>query len=189
MHWWRIWTVASTRDSAHQLTPAVGELHCYANITATQIFLHTPHPLLEPLLSTTTMPKSSKETEIQIQNAIDAYRHAENPKMTTIAREFQVPYASLRRRLQGVPSRSQHKPVNYTLNKHQEIALQGWIHQLDKSGCPHCSASWEMCKFLPPTEPSRPPNTTTQSWPKLGIPLHQTPSSWIQTPEAKAYWS
>ena len=29
----------STRDSAHQLTPAVGELHRYANITATQIFL------------------------------------------------------------------------------------------------------------------------------------------------------
>ena len=131
-----------TRDSAHQLTPAVGELHRYANITATQIFLHTPHPLLEPLLSTTTMPKSSKETEMQIQNAINAYRHAENPKMTTIACEFQVPYASLRQCLQGVPSRSQHKPVNYTLNKHQEIALQGWIHQLDKSGCPpHCSAS------------------------------------------------
>lgn len=30
----------------------VGELHQYAIITAMQIFLHTPHPLLNPLLST-----------------------------------------------------------------------------------------------------------------------------------------
>ena len=93
-----------------------------------QIFLHTPHALLNLLLSTTTMPKSSKEIEDRIQNAVNAYKHAETPKITNIAREFQVPYASLRRRVQGVPSRLQQKPVNYTLNKHQEMALQNWIY-------------------------------------------------------------
>ena len=86
---------STTRDSAHQLTPLVGELHRYAIITAMQIFLHTPHPLLNLLLSTTTMPKSSKEIEDRIQNAVNAYKHAENPKITNIACEFQVPYASL----------------------------------------------------------------------------------------------
>ena len=41
----------------------------------------------------------SKSIEIQTQKAIDAYRHAEKPKITQIAREFNVPYPRLRRRL------------------------------------------------------------------------------------------
>ena len=133
-----------------------------------QIFLHTPHPLLNLLLSTTTMPKSSKEIEDRIQNAVNAYKHAENPKITNIAREFQVPYASLRRRVQGVPSRLQQKPVNYTLNKHQEMALQNWIHQLDKSGCPPTAQQVEKCanSFLERShsDPQTPPPKVGQNW-------------------------
>lgn len=64
------------------------------------------------------MPKSSEDIEEQIKNAIDAYRHAENPKISDIARKFQIPYYRLRRRFQGLRSRLQKQLVNYTLNKH-----------------------------------------------------------------------
>ena len=79
-----------------------------------------------------------------------------------------VPYASLRRRVQGVPSRLQQKPVNYTPNKHQEMALQNWIHQLDKSGCPPTAQQVEKCanSFLERShsDPQTPPPKVGQNW-------------------------
>lgn len=87
----------------------------------------------------------SKSIEIQIQKAIDAYRHAEKAKITQIAREFDVPYPRLRRRLQGIKSKQETSPVNYKLDKHQENALLHWISQLDKIGCPPTASLVENC--------------------------------------------
>ncbi|OJJ79660.1 uncharacterized protein ASPGLDRAFT_954472 [Aspergillus glaucus CBS 516.65] len=64
-------------------------------------------PLLNHHLSTTTMPKACVQTEHQLQDAIVAYKHAQNPKISDIAREFHVDYQCLRQRLKGVPSRFQ----------------------------------------------------------------------------------
>lgn len=51
------------------------------------------------------MPKASRKTENQIQKAVVAYRHAQNPKVSDIAHQFNVSYLSLRRRLKWVPSK------------------------------------------------------------------------------------
>ena len=64
------------------------------------------------------MPPPSKYIEIQIQEAIDAYGYTEEPKITKIAREFNVPYSSLCHWLQGIKSKQETSSVNYKLDKH-----------------------------------------------------------------------
>lgn len=114
------------------------------------------------------MPKACIQTEDRIQDAVVAYRHAQNPKISDIAREFDVDYQCLRRRLKGVPSKFQTTPINYTLNKHQENALRNWVYQLDRAGCPPNAQQVEKCanSFLrrSHTNPRSKPLEVGQKW-------------------------
>lgn len=114
------------------------------------------------------MPKACIQTEDRIQDAVVAYRHAQNPKISDIAREFDVDYQCLRQCLKGVPSKFQTTPINYTLNKHQENALRNWVYQLDRAGCPPNAQQVEKCanSFLrrSHTNPRSKPLEVGQKW-------------------------
>ena len=70
-------------------------------------------PLLSYLLlPTTTMPKKFDEIEGRVQEALRAYHDRGKPKMTTLAREFDIPYQRLKRRVRGRKSRSEHPGPN-----------------------------------------------------------------------------
>jgi hypothetical protein len=58
------------------------------------------------------MPKSYKEIELKIENAIVAMSRKENPNIQKFAREFGVPYSRLRNRHKGRASRSSRAPMN-----------------------------------------------------------------------------
>ena len=77
------------------------------------------------------MAKSTQETEIQIQNAINMYQHNESQKIAKIVWEFQVPYQHLHSHLHGKTSKVNLRPVNRTLDNSQEKALKDWIFHLD----------------------------------------------------------
>ena len=77
------------------------------------------------------MAKSTQETEIQIQNAINMYQHNESQKIAKIVWEFQVPYQHLCSHLYRKTSKVNLCPVNRTLNNSQEKALNDWIFHLD----------------------------------------------------------
>ncbi|OJD12222.1 hypothetical protein AJ78_07147 [Emergomyces pasteurianus Ep9510] len=70
------------------------------------------------------MPKSFNCTKEQLQNAIDGVR--KNPKLeiTSLSREFEVPYAVLYGRVNSKKSRTTRVPLNRALNDSQEKAIK-----------------------------------------------------------------
>ena len=146
----------------------VGAPHRYDNHTLMIIFIkftthHLYHSIKPP-----NMVESTHEIEIRIQNAINAYQHDRNQKVTKIAREFQVPYQRLLRRLHRIPSKLDHQPVNKTLDEHQEKALKDWVIHLDDThyaptvkqieGCANSILAWSH------EDLSQPPPQVSKMW-------------------------
>ncbi|KAF7169957.1 hypothetical protein CNMCM5623_002481 [Aspergillus felis] len=74
------------------------------------------------------MPKSSKINESYILKACEAAQAQEKPNISKIAREYGVPYATLRDRVKKhVHPQTANKPVNRALKGYQEEALIQWI--------------------------------------------------------------
>ena len=84
------------------------------------------------------MAESYKDVESRIAEAISAYRDRENqnqvPKVAALAREFNVPYRRLQRRLHGIGSRSDIQRHNKKLTDAQETALKQFIDKFDDAG-------------------------------------------------------
>ncbi|KAK9564249.1 hypothetical protein V6Z77_010319 [Aspergillus fumigatus] len=74
------------------------------------------------------MPKSSKINESYLLEACEAAQAQKKPNISKIAREYGVPYATLRDRVKKhVHPRLANKPVNRALKGYQEEALIQWI--------------------------------------------------------------
>ena len=74
------------------------------------------------------MPKSIKFNESDLLKACEAAQAQNKPNISKIAREYGVPYSTLRDRIKkGRQARTARKPVNKALDGYQEEALIQWI--------------------------------------------------------------
>ncbi|KAJ5437157.1 hypothetical protein N7445_008042 [Penicillium cf. griseofulvum] len=80
------------------------------------------------------MPKTNKQIEIQIEQALDSLSEQSKPNIAKTAREFAVPEGRLRRRWKGGKSLFQRQPNCRRLNPIQEEALCKYINYLDTVG-------------------------------------------------------
>ncbi|EDN06668.1 predicted protein [Histoplasma mississippiense (nom. inval.)] len=115
------------------------------------------------------MLKSSNYTEEQLQRAVDAYKSNSKLKITSLSREFKVPYATLYGRINGKKSRTMRVPLNRALNDSQEEAIKIWIHQLDINFCPptieHIEAAANRMLRQHHTDPeTAPPTVHLEDW-------------------------
>ncbi|EDN07799.1 predicted protein [Histoplasma mississippiense (nom. inval.)] len=114
------------------------------------------------------MLKSSNYTEEQLQRAVDAYKSNSKLKITSLSREFKVPYATLYGRINGKKSRTMRVPLNRALNDSQEEAIKIWIHQLDINFCPptieHIEAAANRMLRQHHTDPETAPPTVSKMW-------------------------
>lgn len=74
------------------------------------------------------------DNEVQIQIAIDMYKHNNFPTISELACQSNVPYQRLLLQLRGMPFYHEKKPVNYTLDTEQAETVGQCIHQLDNTG-------------------------------------------------------
>ena len=86
--------------------------------------------------STPTMNSSYIAIEQRIQAACEAARCRKDAKITSLAREFDVPMTRLRARLHGRSSRSQRTITTKRLDPSQEAALISWINILNSLHVP-----------------------------------------------------
>ena len=82
------------------------------------------------------MAEPYPEVEARISKAIELIPTREKFTIPKLAKEFNVPEQRLRRRLKGVPSKTQQIPVNRKLSEAGEAAVCGYLDQLDKLGLP-----------------------------------------------------
>ncbi|KAF4236562.1 hypothetical protein CNMCM8980_009552 [Aspergillus fumigatiaffinis] len=83
------------------------------------------------------MPKSSKINESYLLEACKAVQAQKKPNISKIAREYGVPYGTLRDRVKKhVHPRTANKPVNRALKGYQEEALIQWIVNLRDHNMP-----------------------------------------------------
>lgn len=77
------------------------------------------------------MPKASKINESRVIEACEAAYAQKKPNLSKIAREYGVPYETLRGRVRrGKQARSAQKPINKALNDYQEEALVQWVARM-----------------------------------------------------------
>lgn len=62
------------------------------------------------------MPFSSQNLEDRIKIAISTYTERDNPKMSKLGLEFDIPYHTLRGRINGRKSKNGHPSANRALN-------------------------------------------------------------------------
>ncbi len=80
------------------------------------------------------MSESYKEVEDRIQEAIATYHQRSNTTVSKLAREFEVPYHRLNRRIQGKNSRSSREASGLKLSSEQEKALCVVLDKYDTTG-------------------------------------------------------
>ncbi|KAJ5244969.1 hypothetical protein N7489_005065 [Penicillium chrysogenum] len=79
------------------------------------------------------MPKKAKNSEDEIQKAVQAYHARKKPKIAPLAREFSVSYSQLYARIHGRGTHSDRTDRTKALNPNQETALISWVKLLDSS--------------------------------------------------------
>jgi hypothetical protein len=77
-----------------------------------------------------------KKKEALLATAVDAYLRDKNQKISPLARQFGVDRKALKRRIDGLPSRSNRQHGGMRLSSDQEKALIWWIETLDNLGAP-----------------------------------------------------
>ena len=83
------------------------------------------------------MPPNLEE---RIKIALSTYHASEKPNLAQIAREFDVPYQTMQRRVRGRGSRIGHKAGKKALDPSQEAALIRWVEVLDQAYSPLTAA-------------------------------------------------
>jgi hypothetical protein len=74
------------------------------------------------------------EQEGRIVLAIRSYQTEEKCSIRQLARDFEVPLNTLRRRMSGVKSREETRANNHKLTFLEEETLENWILLLDERG-------------------------------------------------------
>ena len=82
----------------------------------------------------TQSSQNRTEQEGRILLAIQAIKKQEIISIREAARHFTVPEATLRRRLRGVPSRSETRANGFKLDAIEEESLLKWIFSIDSRG-------------------------------------------------------
>lgn len=80
------------------------------------------------------MPKTYRETESDIQKAIEAIQNRDFSTVASAARHFNVPYERLRKRLTGYKPRTQRAKTNQRLTADQDAGLCQYPDRLDALG-------------------------------------------------------
>jgi hypothetical protein len=83
--------------------------------------------------------------EDRIKIAISAYTERDKPKMSELALEFDIPYHTLRGRINGRKSKNGHPGANKALNAEQEAALIHWIDTLNTANAPPTAEMIQKC--------------------------------------------
>jgi hypothetical protein len=109
-----------------------------------------------------------KKIEEAIAQAVEAYSTNKSQKISVLARQFDVPYRRLKRRLDGQDSRSTRQPSNKLLTDDQESAIVTWIQYLDRIGAPATTDMLRNCanSILQRNHPDEnPPPVVGPNWP------------------------
>jgi hypothetical protein len=109
-----------------------------------------------------------KNQEKAILAAVDAYNADKNQKITSLARQFEVPYERLRRRIAGQKSRSTRQQSNKLFTDDQESAITTWIQHLDNIGASPTVDLVRNCanSILQRMNPNQQPSPTVgPNWP------------------------
>jgi hypothetical protein len=92
---------------------------------------------------------NSAEQEGRILLAIQAFQNKEISSIREAARQFDLPFSSLRNRLTGLKNRSESRANNHKLTEIEEQSLQKWILSIDSRGAaPRPSTIWEIANLL-----------------------------------------
>ncbi|KJZ77683.1 hypothetical protein HIM_02860 [Hirsutella minnesotensis 3608] len=75
--------------------------------------------------------KEARILEARVQKALAFIKENSTAKVSTVARQFEVPRGRLRNRLNGRPSETDRPPTNMKLSKPEEDALCRYIDRLD----------------------------------------------------------
>lgn len=78
--------------------------------------------------------RNSNEQEGRIQLAVQAYRNGEIPSIREIARRFDIPDRSLRRRFAGIKFRKDTRANGHKFTINEEECLLQWILSMDTRG-------------------------------------------------------
>lgn len=117
--------------------------------------------------------RNSVEQEGRILLAIQAIRNQEITAVRKAARSFNVPEATLRRRLHGTPFRSETRANSRKLTEIEEESLQKWILSMDSRGAaPRPATVREIANLLLMRRGSTPVQTVGENWVSNYIKRH-----------------
>lgn len=93
--------------------------------------------------------RQKEEREEHIRLAIERYQTSKDPSIRECAETFNIPYSTLRDRLQGKGSRRDSHRRQQLLNEHEEKSVVAWCIRMDDWGFPlKLSLVKEMSAYL-----------------------------------------
>ncbi|OQE43114.1 hypothetical protein PENCOP_c003G06569, partial [Penicillium coprophilum] len=105
------------------------------------------------------------EQEGRVLLAIQAFKNKEISSIRELARRFNVPDTTLRRRLSGVKSRADSRANLQKLTQYEEESLQKWIISMDSRGsAPRPSTVREMADLLLQKRGTTPVISVGENW-------------------------
>jgi hypothetical protein len=105
------------------------------------------------------------EQEGRILLAIQAIKKQEITSIREASRYFEVPFSSLRNRLNGLTNRSETRANSHKLTEIEEETLLKWILSMDSRGsAPRPSTLREMANMLLASRGSTPVQTVGENW-------------------------
>jgi hypothetical protein len=126
----------------------------------------------------TQSSQNRTEQEGRILLAIQAIRKQEITSIREAARRFEVPFSSLRNRLNGYTNRSETSANCQKLTDIEEESLQKWILSMDSRGAaPRPSTVREMADLLLAARGSTPPLSVGENWVTKFVKRHPILSS------------
>jgi hypothetical protein len=126
----------------------------------------------------TQSSQNRTEQEGRILLAIQAIRKQEITSIREAARRFEVPFSSLRNRLNGHTNRSETRANSQKLTDIEEESLQKWILSIDSRGvAPRPSTVREIADLLLAARGSTPPLLVGQNWVTNFVKRHPNLSS------------
>ena len=118
--------------------------------------------------------KESTEQEGRVLLAIQAIKNQQSLSKKEAARQFDIPYTTLHRRLTGQPNRSTTRANNHKLSIIEEQSLLKWIISMDLRGVPpRYPQVREMADILLAERGSIPIQTVGDKWVYNFVKRHQ----------------
>jgi hypothetical protein len=118
------------------------------------------------------------EQEGRILLAIQAIKKQEITSIREASRHFEVPFSSLRNRLNGLTNRSETRANGHKLTEIEEETLLKWILSMDSRGsAPRPSTIREMANILLASRGSTPVTSVGENWVTKFVKRHSILSS------------